>query len=145
MADVDEALASEMGNARHERRASRKSFSRAVSHPRSPASLAASSGIGADAKDALLALSGLSGAHGAEEREKPDLTVLDEHGARRGHIDPDGQVMWADGKTVRAYINHNGDVGDAAYNYLGQVRPRPPAPPPSAPLSSSQRGAHPFR
>ena len=56
MADVDEALASEMGNARHERRASRKSFSRAVSHPRSPASLAASSGIAMDAKGALSGL-----------------------------------------------------------------------------------------
>jgi hypothetical protein len=122
VADVDEVLASEMGNARHQRRVSRKSFSRAVSHPRSPASLAASSGIAMDAKGAL---SGLTSQGGADARAAapPQLSVLDDAGARRATVTSDGTVFGADGLTVRAYINENGEVGDAALEYLGAVAP----------------------
>ena len=123
VADVDEVLASEMGNARHQRRVSRKSFSRAVSHPRSPASLAASSGIAMDAKGALSGLTSQGGGADARAAAPPQLSVLDDAGARRATVTSDGTVFGADGLTVRAYINENGEVGDAALEYLGAVAP----------------------
>ena len=50
--------------------------------------------------------------------------MLDEAGAPRATVTSDGTVVGADG-AVRAYINENGEVGDAALEYLGAVaRPK---------------------
>lgn len=112
--DVDAVAVSAIGSSRHQkRRQSRKSFARAVMHPRSPCERAARAGVGADAKAALSGY--VSSGSGSIT-----FRVLDSLGRVRAVLAADGTVMTAAG-VVLAYIERDGTVGSASLEYLGEV------------------------
>ena len=97
-----------------DRRRSRKSFVRSVSHPRSPCARAANAGIGVDAKDLL------SGSR-AKRRRGSRFVAVDAYGQQRAVLDGDGCFRWADGR-VLGYFAPDGSVGSPEEEYLGSVR-----------------------
>ena len=126
--DVAASDVSVLDSARHQKRSSRKSFSRAVSHPRSPASRAANRGISMDAKQAVSMMQAVGGDTpiGGGAFGEPQLSVLDALGVARATVAPESAgcsvVRSAEGR-VLGYINANGDVGAPDDSYLGQVMP----------------------
>lgn len=114
--DVDVLAVSALGSSRHQkRRQSRKSFARAVLHPRSPCERAARAGMGVDAKAALSGF--VSSGSGSVT-----FRVLDTLGRVRAVLAADGTVSTAAG-VVLAYIERDGTVGSASLEYLGEVTP----------------------
>ena len=98
---------------------SRKSFCRAVSHPRSPCSRAAAAGVAMDAKAAMRDLISV-GVHGGERPTSRVLAISDAGGRLLHSLMSDGAVLDAAGAPV-AYIEANGTVGTPSMEFLGEV------------------------
>ena len=110
--EVESDALEALGSGRHERRRSRKSFSRSVLHPRSPCARAARAGISMDPKAALLGMSGGTAT--------PHFVAMDAFGNERHTLASDGCVTSPSGR-VLAYIEADGTVGSADLEYLGEV------------------------
>ena len=122
---VDDSSVQAIGSARHDGRGARKSqprksFSRAVAHPRSPCARAARGGIGMDAKAFISEVSSTGGTGGCTR----ELSVYDAIGGQRGSVLTDGCVLNARGELV-GYVEADGTVGAPDLSY---VRPPPREP-----------------
>ena len=109
---------SALASARHERRCSRKSFTRTITHPTDAASLAARAGVELDGAGAKAAVALLGGGVAGSNVAQFSVTTVD--GAVRARLMADGTVVGATGELI-AYIEHDGTVGDAKQEYLGEV------------------------
>ena len=109
---------SALASARHERRRSRKSFTRTITHPTDAASLAARAGVELDGAGAKAAVALLGGGVAGSNVAQFSVTTVD--GAVRARLMADGTVVGATGELI-AYIEHDGTVGDAKQEYLGEV------------------------
>jgi len=116
---IDQECLSQLSAARHERqrRKSRKSFSRAVLHARSPCERAANAGLSVDPR---VALSGFASAGGGEAGAGVLFRILDPLGAPRATLLADGTFVDAGGKTL-GYWEPDGSCGNAELEYLGEV------------------------
>lgn len=92
---ADSTMAS-IGVARHDhdRRKSRKSFSRAVAHPRSPCSRAAGAGLGMDPKAML------RGALSGPAAEELQFSAYDPMGKPRASLTVDGTLFGGEGQIL---------------------------------------------
>lgn len=118
---VDDSSVQAIGSARHDGRGARKSqprksFSRAVAHPRSPCARAARGGIGMDAKAFISEVSSTGGTGGCTR----ELSVYDAIGGQRGSVLTDGSVLNARGELV-GYVEADGTVGAPDLSYVGEV------------------------
>ena len=113
--DVEPSSMSTVGSARHEstRRSSRRSFSRAVAHPRSPCAIAARAGEAIDAKMIISEVV-------TDASSRADFIVYDALGTVRATVLHDGSVVDARGELL-AYIEADGSVGDIDLQYIGEV------------------------
>jgi len=117
VSELDQSTLSVLDSARHQRRkAPRKSFSRAVSHPVSACERAARAGMAINSKQAI---SGLQAA-GSSSVDRVRFRVIDEEGRLRSTLTQDGTVLGPHGQ-VLSYIEADGTVGDANLQYLGEV------------------------
>ncbi|KAL1526454.1 hypothetical protein AB1Y20_015165 [Prymnesium parvum] len=94
-----------------DRRRSRKSFARSVSHPRSPCSRAARAGIEMDAKELISS---------SRKSNRSQFTAIDRYGEKKAILSADGSFMTPDGR-VLGYFEPDGSVGGPELQYLGRV------------------------
>ena len=117
---VDPMMIDDIGSARHDAsswRKSRKSFTRSVSHPRSPCSIAAKQGFVIDPRAVISEVAAGDGVGGAPTRE---FVVKDALGTVRASLLSDGSVVDRTGELL-AYIEADGTVGAPDLAYLGEV------------------------